>query len=136
MRFCVEDGAMNEASTSARRQAKRRTRDRAKRNAIVGPPRPTLRRSLADYDAFPDEMVAETHQRVLTIVADIGIEFRDEESLALWRQAGASVDGALVRMPGELLMELFDAYEVPPLDGAIDDALDDFVARWSEELEK
>ena len=99
---------MNEPALTSRGQAKRRARDRVKRNAIVGPPRPTLRRSFEDYDAFPAELVAETHQRVLTIVEDIGIEFRDEESLALWRQAGATVDGALVRMPGEMLMELLE----------------------------
>ena len=97
---------MNKASSTARQRARNRTRQREQRNAIAGPPRPTLLRRLADYDAFPAEMVAETHKRMLAIVEDFGIEFRDNESLALWRQAGATVDGALVRVPGELLMGL------------------------------
>lgn len=99
---------MNETSSTARQQARSRARKRAQRNAITGPPRPTLRRRLADYDAFPDALVAETHKRMLAIVENIGIEFRDTESLALWRQAGATVDGALVRVPGELLMGLLE----------------------------
>ncbi len=99
---------MNEASSTARQRARSRARQRARRNAIVGPPRPTLHRRLADYDAFPAALVAETHERVLAIVEDIGIEFRDAESLALWRQTGATVNGALVRVPGELLMGLLE----------------------------
>jgi trimethylamine---corrinoid protein Co-methyltransferase len=99
---------MNDTALTSRGRARSRARDRVKRNAIIGPPRPTLRRKLADYDAFPAEMVTETHARMLHIVENLGIEFRDEESLALWRQAGATVDGALVKVPGELLMGLLE----------------------------
>ena len=98
----------NAAPLTARQQARSRARERAQRNAIIAPAKPALHRRLATYDAFPGEVVAETHRRVLHIVQEIGIEFRDEESQALWRQAGATVDGALVRVPGELLMSLVD----------------------------
>lgn len=50
----------------------------------------------------------ETHERVLAIVENIGIEFRDAESLPPWRQAGAAVDGTLARLSGELLMGLLE----------------------------
>jgi trimethylamine--corrinoid protein Co-methyltransferase len=97
---------VSETLPTARQQARSRARERAQRNALCGPLRPALHRRLADYDAFPPEMVAATHARALAIVEDIGIEFRDEESLALWRKAGAHVEDALVRVPGELLMSL------------------------------
>ena len=96
------------APSTARRRARSRASERALRNAIDSPLRPTLRRRLADYDAFPAEMAAETHARVLRIVEDMGIEFRDDESLALWRKAGARVEGSLVRVPGALLMALLE----------------------------
>ncbi len=104
----LETAATDNAPLTSRGRARSRARDRAKRNAIVGQPKPTLHRSLADYDAFPMEMVAETHEQVLSLVEDLGIEFCDEESLALWRQAGATVEGALVKVPGELLMGLLE----------------------------
>ncbi len=97
---------MNDVPGTARQRAKARALKRAQRNALVAAPRPALSRRLADYDAFPEELVAETHARALRIVEELGIEFRDEDSLALWRKAGAKVDGALVRVPGELLMSL------------------------------
>ncbi len=97
---------MTETLPTARQQARSRALKRERRNALCAPLKPALRRRLADYDAFPQEMVAKTHARALGIVEDIGIEFRDEESLALWRKAGARVEDALVRVPGELLMSL------------------------------
>ena len=36
----------------------------------------------------------------------IGIDFREDEALALWREAGAEVEGQRVRIPRELLMGL------------------------------
>jgi trimethylamine--corrinoid protein Co-methyltransferase len=96
----------DEATRPGRGSAKARAARRAERQAVTAVSKPPLSRRLADLDAFPAETVEATHARVLHIVETLGIEFRDEESLALWREAGARVEGALVRIPGDLLMSL------------------------------
>jgi trimethylamine--corrinoid protein Co-methyltransferase len=40
----------------------------------------------------------------MTVLEEIGIDFRDEEAIALWKQAGADVKGQRVRLPRELVM--------------------------------
>ena len=89
-----------------------RTAKRAARTEIKSHVRPPLLRRRADYNAYPDHVVQETHARVLSITESVGIEFRDERALSLWRKVGANVDGALVKIPGELLMTLID--QTPP----------------------
>jgi trimethylamine--corrinoid protein Co-methyltransferase len=42
----------------------------------------------------------------MTIVHEIGVSFFDEESLRLWKEAGADVNGARVHIPPGLLMSL------------------------------
>ena len=42
----------------------------------------------------------------MRVLEAVGIDFREDEALAMWRDAGASVDGARVRIPRELLMGL------------------------------
>jgi trimethylamine--corrinoid protein Co-methyltransferase len=98
---------MQEQSTRPKRGGARAAK-RAARTEIRTEFRPPLRRRLKDFDAFPEEAVEATHARALHIVESLGIEFRDEESLDLWRRAGARVEGALVRVPGDLLMSLVE----------------------------
>ncbi len=45
------------------------------------------------------------HDNAMTILEEVGIEFRDDEALALWRAAGAEVEGSRVRISRELAME-------------------------------
>ena len=42
----------------------------------------------------------------MRILEEIGIDFREDEALARWREAGAQVDGQRVRIPRDLLMGL------------------------------
>jgi trimethylamine--corrinoid protein Co-methyltransferase len=45
------------------------------------------------------------HEESMTILAEIGIDFRYEPALALWRQVGAEVQGQRVRFPRGLILE-------------------------------
>jgi trimethylamine---corrinoid protein Co-methyltransferase len=67
---------------------------------------PPLRRKLPLYEVLDEEQLERLHQAAMRIVEDLGIEFRDDEALALWKQAGADVTNQRVRIPRELLMSL------------------------------
>ena len=59
-----------------------------------------IRRRLPPVDLLDQEAVELIEAAAEEILQEIGIEFRrDPESLRLWREAGADVDGERVRMP-------------------------------------
>lgn len=67
---------------------------------------PTLVRKIPVYEVLNQEGVELIHDASMRIVEEAGIAFRDEESLGLWREAGADIDDDVVRIPRELLMSL------------------------------
>ena len=79
------------------------------------------RRSTASIDQMPwriplnidrpteplgEDGVAAIHNGAMTILEDIGIEFLNEEALALFREAGCTVSGTNVRMGRDWVMEM------------------------------
>jgi trimethylamine--corrinoid protein Co-methyltransferase len=71
---------------------------------------PYLTRKLPPYGVLGDEDLETIENNAETILQEIGIEFRgDPEALALWRQAGATVDGERVRFPRGLCRSLVKA---------------------------
>ena len=77
------------------REARRAARAEAK-PAIV----PYVTRRVPVYDVMSVEGLELIEHNAETILEEIGIEFRgDPEALALWRDAGADVDGERVRIP-------------------------------------
>jgi trimethylamine--corrinoid protein Co-methyltransferase len=68
---------------------------------------PFITRKVATFDVLSEEGLEIIEHNAETILEEIGIEFReDEEALALWRDAGADVDGERVRMPRGLARDL------------------------------
>jgi trimethylamine--corrinoid protein Co-methyltransferase len=67
---------------------------------------PTLKRRIPLYEVLNDEGLELIHDGSCRILEEIGIDFRDAEALALWKEAGADVRGARVHIPRELLMSL------------------------------
>ena len=58
-------------------------------------------------DILDQTSIEKIHDTSMQVLEKIGIDFRgDEETLALWRQAGATVKGDNVKIPRELAMEL------------------------------
>lgn len=87
----------------------RRGGGRIGRKAMRGAPTasfPTLVRKIPVYDIVPDEAVELIHEESLAILEEVGCEFRDDEAIALWKQAGADVTDTRVRIDRALLMEL------------------------------
>jgi len=67
---------------------------------------PELTRRLPVYEVLDDEGLEMIHEASMSILEEIGIEFRDDESAQMWRDAGADVQGHRVRIPRQLLLEL------------------------------
>ena len=94
------------------RRARSRARGgaRAARRAARAEPTPAVpyvTRKVPVYDVLGEEGLSLIEENAETILAEVGIDFReDAEALALWRGAGADVDGERVRFPRGLCRTL------------------------------
>ncbi len=90
------------------REARRGGRGARHAERLGGGPKtlPALYRRIPVYEVLNDEGLELIHDASLKILEEIGIDFRDAESLEIWREAGAEIEGERVRIPGELLMAL------------------------------
>ncbi len=74
----------------------------------AGPP--YLTRRVPPYEILDEAGLARIEAGAETILEEIGVEFRgDPEALALWREAGAEVEGERVRCPRGLCRSLIQA---------------------------
>jgi trimethylamine---corrinoid protein Co-methyltransferase len=80
---------------------------RASRVNQVIPPSGYIRSKIKLYEPFSDEQLEIIENNAETILEEIGIDFRDDaESLAMWKDAGADVQGERVRFPKGLVRNL------------------------------
>ena len=81
----------------------------ARREARTAPQRrflPALDRRVPVYEVLSEERLELIHDASLAILEEIGIDFRDDEAIKMWRDAGAAVERYRVRIPRALLMDL------------------------------
>jgi trimethylamine--corrinoid protein Co-methyltransferase len=68
---------------------------------------PFIRRNIPTYDILSEENLERIEAVADKILAEIGIEFRDDPAaLELWRKAGADIEGLRVRFPKGMLREI------------------------------
>ena len=67
---------------------------------------PEFERGIPYMDALMPEQVHIVHDTTMTLLETTGIEFRDDEAIAMWNKVGANVDEYRVRIDRELLMQL------------------------------
>lgn len=79
---------------------------RAVRTSMAVRSLPALQRKLPLYEVLSPEWLERIHATALHLLETVGIDFREDEALAKWRDAGATVDGARVHIPRDLLMGL------------------------------
>ncbi len=73
-----------------------------------------IKRKIPLYEVLNEEGLAIIETNADRVLAEIGIEFRDDpEALALWKDAGADVQGERVRFPKGLCRELLKT--APPV---------------------
>ncbi len=67
-----------------------------------------ITREIPLYELVDAAGIELIHEESMTILEEIGIDFRDEPALSSWRKAGADVKDQRVRIPRELLLALLD----------------------------
>lgn len=100
---------MADAATAPGARRRGRSSRRAGRLAITQRFLPELDRGIPFLDLMMDEQVGIVHEATMNLLETRGIEFRDDEALRLWRDAGGDgidVDGHRIRIDRELLMDL------------------------------
>lgn len=110
---------MNNLAPARRRQGGRAGNARRAAPGVIhqmpwrlpeNPDRPT--------EPLNEDGIARLHDGAMRILEEIGIEFLNEEALAIFRKAGAKVDGSNVRMGRDFVMEMVakapDAFTLTP----------------------
>ena len=67
---------------------------------------PELERKIPWVDLLTENQVRTIHDASMDVIEEVGVEFRCDDALAMWRAAGARVSGATVRIDREHLMAL------------------------------
>jgi len=83
----------------------------ARRAARVNAPiihQPALVPNIPVYEVVNAEGVEQIHDLAMRIVESIGVDFRDAESLDIWKKTDAEIQGELVRVSRDTLMALVD----------------------------
>ncbi len=104
----MDDGATGVTSapgSKRKRGGGSASRRNARLNAPVTFPKSTLR-NIPTYDVLNAEGLEAIDQHAMNILETIGIEFRDDASAEIWRNAGAEVDGHRVKIPRALIAQL------------------------------
>ncbi|MGD8429026.1 MAG: trimethylamine methyltransferase family protein [Ectothiorhodospiraceae bacterium] len=91
---------MSEVAEDRRPRRRGRGGRRGERSSAQAEIVPYLTRQVPEYNVLTAEALELIEHNADTVLEEIGIEFRgDEEALALWRDAGAEVEGERVRFP-------------------------------------
>lgn len=97
------------SATGASRRGRRGGGREAKlaRAAASGPGQAYIKRNIPYFEILNDEGLSLIEHNADTILEEIGIDFRDDsEALAMWREAGADVQGERVRFPRGMCRKL------------------------------
>ena len=87
-----------------------RAAKRAARSARAGASMPYITRRIGCYEVLDEEGLALIERNADTILAEIGIDYRDDaEALAIWKAAGADVQGERVRCPPGMCRSIVQA---------------------------
>ena len=88
--------------------ARRARAARDRQTAPAGAPAsPWIKRTLPFFDALNEEQLVKLEAQVDWIFEDVGIAFRDdEEALRIWREAGARIEGDIVRADAQWIRDL------------------------------
>jgi trimethylamine--corrinoid protein Co-methyltransferase len=91
---------MSDAETAPNRRGAGRAAKRAARMAPAVSTVPFITRKIPIYEVLNEEGLATIEHNADTVLEEIGIDFKgDAEALAIWRDAGADVQGERVHFP-------------------------------------
>lgn len=103
------DTELSSPSSSGRpaRRARDRRRDR-RASAGESAAAPYIVRRIPTFDLMGEEGLLKIEETAERILEEVGIDFRggDDRAIALWRDAGAEIDGENIRFPRGLVREV------------------------------
>jgi len=105
----LEVDNMSETIVRSRKQRSRSGGASARRKARLHAPivhLPMAVRNIPTYELLDSEGLDRIDDYAMGILETVGIDFRDDRSAEIWREAGADVDGHRIRIPRELIREL------------------------------
>ncbi len=106
----MSDSPANEPSGERRSRGGRgggRAARQATRRSAQAVSVPFLERKLPPVEVIDEAGLAQIEENAETILSEIGVAFQDfPDALALWEQAGAHVDGELVKFPRHLCRQI------------------------------
>ncbi len=95
------------AGASARRRGGGGAARRAERTAVVIETAKYIERNIPNFEVLNNEALEIIETNADTILQEVGVNFVDNPAaLALWREAGATIDGERVRIPRGLARKL------------------------------
>ena len=87
-----------------------RSEKRAKRTNSLRSGIPYITRRVPPYEMASEELLVLIENNAETLLEEIGIDFRDDpEALALFREAGANIDGERVRFPRGMCRQIIQS---------------------------
>ncbi len=99
-----------EAPVRSRRSRRGRAGRQAAGTQAADTSVPYITRNIPYYEVLDDDGLSLIENNAETILEEVGIEFRDdEEALQIWRDAGADVQGQLVKFPRGMCRSLIQA---------------------------
>ena len=99
--------AMHEQGRRGRGRGGAAARRAARSGRAPTAAQPAISRHIPNYEPFSDDQLSAIEANAEGLLETVGIEFRDDaEALAMWRDAGAKVDGTRVRFPRGLCRKL------------------------------
>ena len=103
----VMDATVEEKGSTRRERGGRGARRERGSGQLPHRAVPYIVRNIPTYDILGEESLVRIEDAADTILAEVGIEFRDDPvALDLWKKAGAEVDGLLVRFEKGMLREI------------------------------
>ncbi len=95
-------------SSPRRNRRSRRSKDEEAKKE--NPAQPYITRQIPEYEILGDEGLALIEANADILLEKTGIDFKDdEETLQIWKDAGASVEGERVRFPKGMLRKIIQA---------------------------
>ena len=96
--------------SNRRHRGNARAERRAKRERPSRPSIPYITRRVPVFELASEELLSLIERNAETLLEQTGIDFRDDpEALALFKQAGATVEGERVRFPRGMCREIINA---------------------------
>ena len=102
----MSQGSINETEPRRRRGGARGNPQAGNGGGLQQLPPRQLKRRFAPTKIISDDEIESIHLASLRVLAEIGMDFLHDDARAMWKKAGAKIDGERVRFDPAMIEEL------------------------------